>query len=91
MGCSFYKELHQPSVRCLNVCWFHHSGPHQYIITLIPINLASGTLVVYRFILSLHYQYTYASVIVGVDEDTFMFWLDNLARRIYKSSAYETA
>lgn len=75
------------------------SGPQCIIIsdwmllfTLIPINLASGALVVYRFILRLHQQYTYVSVILRVDENTFMFWLmKSLAWVIYKSPAYEIA
>lgn len=80
-------------MRCLNVCLITLACGPLFIINsdwvllfkLIPINLASGTLVVYRFILSLHYQYTYVSVIVGVDENIFMFWLNSLARRIYTS------
>lgn len=85
---------------CLLVGFITQASGPQFIIisdwmllfTLIPINLASGALVVYRFILRLHHQYTYVSVILRVDENTFMFWLmKSLAWGIYKSPAYEIA
>jgi hypothetical protein len=46
--CSFYKELHQPGVRCLNVCLitgldFVINLDWRLLFRLTLINLASGT------------------------------------------------